>query len=171
MKKTDKKGFTIAELCVVLAIVAIVSAMVVSFSVLLSARTRESSARLDAMNDLELVESAAEGWLSRMGLEGAVVSQNGSGLTATVTDGAGTSSTYTLSVYGNMLTGTLPGNEVMTVVLEQVNDIDFTILQNAGDTLCICTVTDSEGNTHTVCVNPHVGDTYSAVTSEGGGQT
>ena len=157
MKKTDKKGFTIAELCVVLAIVAIVSAMVVSFSVLLSARTRESSARLDAMNDLQLVESATEGWMSRMDR---IVYSNGA-LVGMVDDDQ-----YTLSFVGDKtLTGTLPNDEEITVVLEQVSDISFKFLENGdtGDVLCICTVTDSEGNTHTICVNPvvsRVGDTY-----------
>ena len=46
-KKLNKRGFTLVELTIVMAITAIISAMIVSFSVLISAQTRKNNLRAD----------------------------------------------------------------------------------------------------------------------------
>ena len=169
MKKTGKKGFTLTELTVVLALVAIVSGMVVSFAAMISARTKLSTARLNAMSDLELVESVTEAWMDSMALSGADISSTVDELKA---------GEYNLSFYENTLTGTLPGGEVLTVRLDHVVGVEYTLLENnTGDCLCICTVTlelsSGETESRTICINtnPNLGDIYDKFTpdSEQGG--
>ena len=167
MRKTGKKGSTLAELCVVLALIATASAMIASFSMLISARTNLSTARLNAMNDLELVESATEGWMSRMAELGAEVYHNENHTELEF-------GSYELSFISEnkTLTGDLPGNEVITVQLDQVSAIKYTVIKGSTGDLCICTVqfdlsSDEPGQysySQTFCVNLNVGDTY------GGGQ-
>ena len=66
MRKVDRKkhGFTLAELAVVLAVIAIATTMVVSFTALVGNRRAEAQARLDALNDIKVAEALIEAWLT-----------------------------------------------------------------------------------------------------------
>lgn len=59
-RKRSTRGVTLAELCIVMAVIAIVSTMVVSFTVLMQARTRVIAADRDTVSDLGTVESALD---------------------------------------------------------------------------------------------------------------
>ena len=61
----NRRGFTLAELTVVLAVMTIVAALAVSFSSLISERRAESQARLDAMNDISVAEKTIENWIQK----------------------------------------------------------------------------------------------------------
>lgn len=58
--KRSTHGVTLAELCIVMAILAIVSTMVVSFTVLMQARTRVIAADRNTIADIGLVEAALD---------------------------------------------------------------------------------------------------------------
>ena len=51
-KKLNKRGFTLVELTIVLAISAIISVMIVSFSVLISAQVKKNNLRADFLEDV-----------------------------------------------------------------------------------------------------------------------
>lgn len=59
-RKRSTRGVTLAELCIVMAVIAIVSTMVVSFTVLMQARTRVIAADRDTVSDLGTVESVLD---------------------------------------------------------------------------------------------------------------
>lgn len=59
-RKRNTRGVTLAELCIVMAVITIVSTMVVSFTVLMQARTRVIAADRDTVSDLGTVESALD---------------------------------------------------------------------------------------------------------------
>ena len=59
-RKRSTHGVTLAELCIVMAVIAIVSTMVVSFTVLMQARTRVIAADRDTIADIGLVEAALD---------------------------------------------------------------------------------------------------------------
>lgn len=61
-----KKGATLAELCVVLAVITIISVVVVSFSVMVHQRVNISTDKLKAMEDITIVEHFIEGWVETM---------------------------------------------------------------------------------------------------------
>ncbi|MBE7080423.1 MAG: prepilin-type N-terminal cleavage/methylation domain-containing protein [Clostridiales bacterium] len=51
-KKLNKRGFTLVELTMVMAITAIISVMIVSFSTLISAQTRKNNLRADFLESV-----------------------------------------------------------------------------------------------------------------------
>lgn len=83
-KENGKRGFTLIELSIVLALVAIISVMVVSFSLLASKRTKDSEKALNFMQDTTAVESVMEGWIDDMERAGATFSIEQERLVATV---------------------------------------------------------------------------------------
>ena len=63
MQRNYRKGVTLAEMCIVLAVVAIVSLSVASFATMAGGRGTAAATKLDAMGDLEIVEAIVESWI------------------------------------------------------------------------------------------------------------
>ena len=155
MTKTmrSRKGVTLAEIMVVLALVAIMITMVVSFVMLITERTR-ANAQNDAMRrDVEIIRAGAERWLD------AVASTTLTADGGKVTAGEGVSLVFQ---YGS-LRGTLPGGESVSMRTESVSSVSFEVMANGEDTLLFCYITcqDIETDqtiTFTVCLNSHVGE-------------
>ena len=61
--KMNRRGFTLAELSVVLAVLSIVSIMVASFTAMVSNSRQLSTARLEALQDVRVVEALVEGFI------------------------------------------------------------------------------------------------------------
>lgn len=163
--KETIKGVTLAELCVVLAVIAIISTVVISFSLLVSQRVAVSRARLNAMNDVEQMESVVDGWVGHMDLAGAALSAGEDNTRIKARLGNGEE--YILSYTDGALTGELPGGGAISSRTEQVTAVEFRVLSNGTDSICFGTVTyaiprvggdDLSEQTRTFCVNPHVGD-------------
>ena len=68
MKKNAKnrRGFTIAELTIVLAVIAVVSTMVVSYVTIITQRNRAATERLNVMQDIQVIESMTEAWIEEI---------------------------------------------------------------------------------------------------------
>lgn len=130
-RNTKKRAFTLAELAVVLAVIAIAATMVVTFTSLVSNRRAEAQSRLDALNDIKVAEALIENYIEKNGLE---VGENGKSTKITYSTENG------LNVNGK------------EQKLERVTDISFKV---SGNTLYYCTVTyevaDKE-DTYTFCV-------------------
>ena len=162
MVKTAKvrKGVTIAETMVALALVSIMITLVVSF-VLSITRQTKANASNDAMRrDCILIESAAERWMNKLVGQSISNSTDKKTLTATVEG-----ETYTIKFENNAIVGTLPNEEDIKFYTESVTEITFELLENDSELLLICTVTCKyqEGDKteeFKICVNPHLGDSY-----------
>ncbi len=154
-KNTYKRGFTLTELAVVLAVLGIVSAMVVSFTVSINGSRQLSSARLDAMSDVGVAESFVNDFIER---NGGVVADEGKSITA---DGK----TLTLvdnNDGGKNLVVKNGENTETAITLTNVTDIKFESM-GSDDVIYFVTVTFEvleEKESITFCVNPY--------TSEGG---
>lgn len=145
---------TLAEVLVCLAVLAIVTAMIVSFAILMRQRVQASNTLLETQQDLSVLEATAEHWLERMTEAGASFSADGNTVTATVDD-----KTYALSFASGSLIGTLPGGEALTVHTEQIEALDFTAQTNAsGDALFFCAVTCQADKPITFAINPRAGE-------------
>lgn len=134
-RNTKKRAFTLAELAVVLAVIAIATTMVVSFTALVGNRRSASQQRLDAFNEIKLVEALVENYIENNGLD---VDENGKSTKITYSTENG------LNVNGK------------EQKLERVTDISFKDSSKvSGNTLYYCTVTyevaDKE-DTYTFCV-------------------
>ena len=70
-KKSGKSGFTLVELCIVLAIVAITSVMIVSFSVSMKEFTISNQEEYDFIEDCSAIRNKMYKWIAEMDIPGA----------------------------------------------------------------------------------------------------
>ena len=163
MKNKQRRGATVAELMVVIAVLAIAATMVVSFSAMTSGTTKLANAKLEALNEIRLAESAIEGFIE----------SNSNDLTllyVPISEGSEqkicrsmstTNSSDMLRCNGGKITVNKAGNQT-TVDLEYVTDIIFTHKGDSNtDTLYYCTITYKIGDSdfyYTFCVNPYAGE-------------
>ncbi|MBE6925373.1 MAG: prepilin-type N-terminal cleavage/methylation domain-containing protein [Ruminococcaceae bacterium] len=172
MKKKQRKGMTLAEICIVMAVVAIVSLSVTSFATMASGRGTAAATKLDAMGDLEIVEAVVESWI----LEAAkdpenefLIAEDKSNITATDKNGIVLGS---IMRSGHTLNVIFPGNTgAVFYQLKTMKNLEFAAVKNEDETAAIyyCTVTYEYRNgivtkeqTYTFCVYPRVGEIVSA---------
>ena len=74
MPKKVRKGSTLAEICVVLAVVSIVSTVVLSFCMMANRRAVASANRLRIMEERKMIETIVETWCDSMAAEGKAIS-------------------------------------------------------------------------------------------------
>lgn len=148
MKKfySSKKGMTLAELAVVVAVVGIIATMVVSFTVLVSNKNTISGAKLKAMNELELVEENVEHIITE-----SVAENNRVKSLALDTEAKALIFTYNDD-----------SEYRYPAALECISAVTITDGDIYGEKLYICKVIYSikqgEELTYTFCVNPYEGE-------------
>ena len=142
----SRRGATLAEIMIALALVAIFSTMVFS-SVILIAKRTQASAVNDAMrHDCSVIEVAAERWLDAWTQNGAVFCED------------------TLIFGDSVFHAMLPNGDEITVHTETIRTFSATVLPNTnGDRLLICYVTCQHPQTEetvdlTFCVNSRLGE-------------
>ena len=144
----SKRGMTLVELSVVLAVIAIASTMVVSFLLMVSARRKAATERLEALTDIELVESVTESWI-----------ENNPGCSVASDALTNPTDTTRALVFTN---GKLLHNG-KAMPLNNVTDVTFSFSAETGanDVLYIVkveyTVAD-KADSYIFCVNPYVGE-------------
>lgn len=147
----SRRGMTLAELMVSLAMVVIMIAMVVSFVVLMTNHTRANGERLTFQQDFAVIKSGVETWMTSVS-DVTLEAEGGS---------AGTIDAPVLKAGENTLqfqNGVLSGDGI-SLRAESVGAVTFLLEEKSGEYLLFCTVTraDSE-DSYTFCVNPRVGE-------------
>ena len=71
VQKKSRRGFTLLELSIVIALVAIAVVMVSTFCIVTDHRVRESRRSLAVTNDIAVTETIAEGWIELFLSQGA----------------------------------------------------------------------------------------------------
>ena len=157
MKKRSirsRKAMTLAEICIVLAVIAIVSTVVASFCLFANHRAVASSNRLQILNEVSAIEKVVEQF----------VDANES---VTVMDGALTSGDNSISLVDGVLTADIRDDgDPVTLDCETVEEISFELMTKTGDMLVFCRVTcsiplangESKSETHVFCVNSRLGE-------------
>lgn len=92
-------GFTIAELSVVMALIAIITAMTVSFTVVMNDVTAQNRTQYDFLQDCAVVEDELNDWVALNDVDGAVFTVGQDGALTVVTSGE----TSTVSIAGSVL--------------------------------------------------------------------
>lgn len=169
-----RKGFTLAELSIVLALVAIVATIVTSFCLLVHQRSVVSRARLDIVNEVTVVRIYAERWVEEMHEQGAEFALVGDVLSATKEE-----ETYNFKLDGDKLVGDMPeGSDRLSYTTTRIDSVSFEILEaekeENTDKMLVFTVTallpkansENKTETYTFCVDSRIGETFtSEVTS------
>lgn len=158
-KNTNKKGFTIVELVIVLAVLVIASGMVVTFSSMMHGAQSVSNARYEALQDVRTAESLIEGFIENNADKGLFILDDGSKLS--YKEGVGEDEKVYSVFFTNAKAFVMAGNEVL--FLESIDSIEFKIYEGTTDTLYYCTITYSVADaphsyTYTFCVNPYAGE-------------
>ncbi len=137
MKRNRKRaGVSIAEMCVVLALLGIVGTVVVSFSAMVSARASASTTKLNAADDLKVSQVILENWVDRMTQQNAIISVAETGLSATVGE-----QTYTVTLEEDVLVAPLPDGQKLTCPINEVQEIRFQQMTRPdGNPLIFCTL-------------------------------
>ena len=175
-----RRGFTLSELCIVLALVAIVGTIVTSFCLVIHRRSVISRARLDIVNEINVVETYVERWVDKMYEKGATfsIAEDGT-LTATI-EGVDYEATFTDGVFN----GALPEAEPMTYTTMRIESLTFdfepkkegaggTENEGKGDKIFFCTATallpqvngEDKQEQYTFCVNSRIGESFEEVTT------
>lgn len=140
--KNCKKAFTLLELSIVIALVAIISVATVSLCTLVNNVTKANSKKLDFMQDVTLLESLISSWADKQAVNQTKVDFSNLSF----------SEDKILAIDGKKYT------------FETINDIDFTLKENGSDFLIICELTlngnyAADGSkTFIFTVNPFIGE-------------
>ena len=188
MQRNYRKGVTLAEMCIVLAVVAIVSLSVASFATMAGGRGTAAATKLDAMGDLEIVEAIVESWIleaakdydiivepSNAQQDNKQILENNKLFSAE----KGTSAVKDqIWLDGKTLTASFSGEGPILYVLKSITGLHFEAetAKEGGTVLYYCTVTYQYRNgivtkqqTYTFCVYPRVGEIVSGTNSNTGG--
>lgn len=157
-----RKAVTLAEICVVLAVVAIVSTLVASFCLMANHRAAASSNRTQILSEVDAIEKIVESFIDGAVTQNADLSCDGASL------GAGENKKITF-IEGE-LSAHIPGREdALTLDCETVESLSFELMTREDedrDDLVFCTVSckiplangESKTETHVFCVNSRLGE-------------
>lgn len=134
MLARTRRGMTLAEIMVSLALVSIMLVMAVSFVLLVTKNTRINAENDRIRQDLQKVEAGVESWVN------AVLAEK-MNLTCSDDKKTLTAETFSLHFSGKRLVGTLPSGKEMTIPTDRVTTIEFEVIKNDGKTLVFCDVT------------------------------
>jgi prepilin-type N-terminal cleavage/methylation domain-containing protein len=167
----QKRGFTLSELCIVLALVAVVATIVTSFCLVVHQRSVISSARLNIVNEVNVVETFVERWVDKMSEKGATFSISEDGTLTATLEGVDYEATFSEGVFN----GAVPsGENGMTFSTTSIDSVVFEIESQNGDTIFFCTATallpqvngDAKEEKYTFCVNSRIGESFGGVATE-----
>ena len=147
----SRRGMTLAELLVSIALVAIVVVLVVSFVMLLTERTKASEDNLLFQQDYSMLKTGVEVWMSQV--TDVVTAEGG---TDGQIDAVMLKSGDKTLQFKNAV---LVGSEI-AARMEHIGSVTFMLVENADhEYLLFCKVTKAESNeSYIFCVNPRVGE-------------
>lgn len=166
MKNKGKRGFTLTELVVVIAVLAIISTMVVSFSVMVNGSQRLAKAKVEALGDIRLAESVIENFINDASDSNNTNCYRSETMLANIEGD-------TLTFENGALNINKTGGENSTVNFEHITNITFSYhstKENGADTIYYCKITYIVGDheyDYTFCVNPYAGETINTTQGEG----
>ena len=128
--KNRRKGTTIAEICVVLAVITIVSSIVLSFCLMVHHRMLASTRRLQIINEVEAVETMVEAWCDEVLSRGETINAPDNSLLA----GSSTIS-FKDSIFNVLLDG-----ETTTLECETISSVVFDLQGAVEDQILFCAV-------------------------------
>lgn len=158
--KNKKKGITLSEICIVLAVLSIVSLAIVSYAAMATGRGISGADKLKVMQDIELLEAMVDNWFNEAytGPDSLTVGEN----KLSVGD-------KELHYQGGTLYTKFSDTDLRSYHLETVESLRFEVVKSKDDEIFFCTVTyvyrlgqsKEVEETYTFCINPRVGESIS----------
>ena len=181
--KNRRKGVTLMEMTIVIAVIGIISTVVVSFTMMVSQRAAVGSGKMGALNEIEMTKAVVEAWVDKIDPTGKASirfdtdSQDGDKLVADV---SGSENRYYIYIQDGMLVAETTKTEAQTVEAlrcpaESIKDISFDVKERydasdstkVTDRIIFCTLTyvipkagvtvSTEEKELTFCINSHLG--------------
>ncbi len=149
MLMNRKKGMTLAEIVVVLAVIAIVSTIVVSFSLMVNRKSQISRNKVEVVGEINLVEKLVDSWVYQQILSSNELVIEASRITSSNDDEL-----------------SLIDNKILGYEVTNIESITFEKYEKNNDMLIICTINyyllNSAGNkdinSYVFCINEYIGD-------------
>ena len=167
--RSEKKGSSLAEMSVVLAVVSIVALAVVSFTTMVGTRSSVSAAKLKMMEDRQLTKIILESWLNRAVQAEAVVTVDENGnISASLPEGE----PCTVLLEEDRIVAPVPGEDPLFCPINTLTSLTFIEMSHEnGDAIYFCTAAYELPNpsggviqrSFTFALNPHIGDVYEEV--------
>lgn len=172
-RNNSRKGATLAELIIVLAVLVIAATMVVSFSSMMHGAQGISNERFEAMQDVTAAESIIEGFIeSNSGTNTfAYVTKTGNNEKLNIYNNGETKSAFFINGFISVadLDKAMQFEHIESVAFEleaefvsEINNPDGSkYMQYSGDIIYYCTINysvDKTNYTYTFCVNPYAGE-------------
>ena len=153
--ESRRKAVTLAEICIVLAVVSIVSTLVASFCLMANRRAIASSNRTNILGEVDAIEKIVESFVDGVLTENKTLASDGDTLSA---------DTYAVTFSDGEIRATIPDRDPVTLECTTVETIIFELLRHNyenEDTLVFCTVScrvpssngESKLETYVFCVN------------------
>lgn len=134
--KQKRAGMSIAELCVVLAVLSIVGTLVVSFTAMVNARASASATKLNAAEDLQMSQTILDAWADRMTALDAQIIAGETGLSAIVGG-----EVYQVTLEDDVLRAYLPEGQQLACPVTTAEEIRFQQMTREGSNpLIFCTL-------------------------------
>lgn len=167
MRRNRKKGITLTEICVVLAVLSIISVAVVSFAAMATGRSATGSDKLKFMQDIALLEATVDDWFNAVYTGNKSVKATADGSRSWLEE-EGDAGVY-FRCFSQNLTAVFPGGVTRNLQFEAITGVEFAVEGSDSDEIFFCTVTyvyrqgqnKEVEKTYTFCVNPHVGESVS----------
>ena len=158
--KKSKSGFTIAELCIVFALIAIVCVMVVFFSTYISKRVKLNNQHIALLRDVKSTETFVESWVADMRENGATFSIGGKSKISATANGE----THELVLIDGKLVADFFGQiEEKTLNLESFDSFTVTKEEKGEKVIFFVTMTASIEYDNAIKVYPHTFTVYPLV--------
>lgn len=162
--RNNRRGFTLTELTVVLAVLTIVLTMVVSFTAMINNSRQISSARLEALQDIQVAETVIERFIE--GNEITTKFENNAEGNPIPVNTLKASDNKTIGLEENEGRNVLvikKGEDVdTTITLDRVKSITFDYYGDNTEGIFYCTIEYKVGNQdydYTFCVYSYTGAT------------
>ena len=164
----DKKGSTLTEMCVVLAVVSIVALAVVSFTTMVGARSGVGAAKLNMLEDRQLTKVVLSAWIDRLTAEDATFMTDEHGNIFAAVD----EEVFSVFLAPDRIAAPVPGGEMLSCPVSTLTSLKFEQMTHEnGDAIFFCTaeyeLPNPAGGTilrsFTFTVNPHIGEAYEEV--------
>lgn len=157
--KNKKKGITLSEICIVLAVLSIVSLAIVSYAAMATGRGISGADKLKVMQDIELLEAMVDDWFDKV-YEPGTITVTGNKLSI--------GEQRELFFSGTTMYTKFSNTEIRSYHFETITSLQFAIENNPdnNDEIFFCTVTYAYRRgqntpvkeTYTFCINPRVGE-------------